>query len=275
MAGTGRGAQAASAVEGPHGSGAHYYPTDSYPDLLPVRSEQFSHTSFSPPHTFLNTQTAVKMDQSNSSVDGAVAAPSSDGPPTLDVTAAPLLDVVSPPTADAAPLPDVVSPPPSALEVASPSLPLREEECVTLWRYFLESILGLCEGFDDGEDYRCAGAIWLARLAVALRPPSETATLEEWHNAITLLFIDIPADIHGPWNTWLKNEDILEGLDEAAQEVARGIPSSLVARLRVRANTGTVGESVRARLEEVKKSTKGAWQRRIELVREAGELRGL
>jgi hypothetical protein len=243
------------------------------PGCGPLTASTATQNAFLHSHlTFLNTQTAVKMDQSNSSVDGVVATPSPDAPPTHEVTTAPLPDVVSPPTSA---LDLVASSSAPSAPPAPPPLPLREEECAALWRYFLDSILGFCEGFDDGDDYHCAGAIYLARLAVALRPPSETATLEEWHNAITLLFIDIPADVRGPWNTWLKNEDILEGLHEAAQEVTQCIGSSLAARLRVRANTGTVGESVRARLEEVKKSTKGAWQRRIELVREAGELRGL
>ena len=164
----------------------------------------------------------------------------------------------------------------SAPSALSP-LPLDEKECVALWRFFVMSILQYCEGFDDGEDYHCAGAIFLARLAVALRrPPSEAATtLEEWHNAITLLLTDIPADVHGPWNTWVKNYNILEGLGEAAREVAANLPRALTDRLRARANTGTIDDNVRSRFEEVMKSTKGPWQTRIQLVRKAGELRGL
>ena len=148
---------------------------------------------------------------------------------------------------------------------AAPLLsPKEEAPFLLLWRLYMGSILGYCEGFDSGEDYQCAGAIWLARLAVALRPPAPTE--EAWLNALTLLFVDIPASSNGPWNTWLKNYDILEGLDEAAGEAARcgGKPSPA---LLARKDTGKVGEDARARFEEVKKNSRGEWQVRIQLVR--------
>ena len=149
--------------------------------------------------------------------------------------------------------------------------PAEQRPYLLHWRLYLDSILGYCEGFDSGEDYQCAGALWLARLAVALRPPPAAATREAWQNALTLLLLDIPADARGAWNNWVTNPDILEGVMECAREVAQQAPLEL----RARAGTGRVGDDARQRLNEVKKATTGHWQRRIQLVRaEAGKVEG-
>ena len=171
---------------------------------------------------------------------------------------------------------------PAPVDTAAPAPVVDNNACATLspaeqrpyllhWRLYLHSILGYCEGFDSGEDYQCAGALWLARLAVALRPPPAAATREAWQNALTLLLVDIPADACGAWNSWVTNPDILEGVSECASEVAQQAPLEL----RARAGTGRVGDDARERLNEVKKATTGHWQRRIQLVRaEARKVEG-
>ena len=161
-----------------------------------------------------------------------------------------------------APPPGYSTPPP-ALEVWADDIPLDDQGAfLTLWASYASAAITRCESFDVGDFDECPGSMWLARFAAAVRPLAG-APREEWLNALTLLYVDIPERV-GEAVPWVKNSDILDGLGEAAREardalVSAGVPAFLTARR----GTGIVSDAMRAEITRVHDATRGDWVQRV------------